>query len=115
MPPGGGAGQLDPRNLTSVLRNVLGAHNVMTDTWAALATLSAAGLSEASASWPLLRGLDILSAADVIVTLQVRCSSPPPAPPTASMPVSAAQTRPRLCLERSSEDSSRGGGAAAAA
>lgn len=79
--PGGGAGHLDPRNLCSVLRNVLGACNVMTDTWAALATLSAAELSEASASWPLLRELDILSAADVIVTL-VHCSTPPPPHPS---------------------------------
>jgi len=63
-------GNMDPRNLSSVLRSVLGARNVMTDTWAALHTLAAAGVTEESASWPLLRGLDIISAADVLATLQ---------------------------------------------
>lgn len=82
---GAHAGHMDPRNLSSVLRSVLGARNVMTDTWAALHTLAAAGLTEMSASWPLLRGLDIISAADVLATLQVPffpfSLSPPPFPP----------------------------------
>ena len=70
---GGGppAGHADHRNLSSVLRSVLGARNVMIDTWTALAALSAASLTHSSASWPLLKGLDITAAADVLCTLQV--------------------------------------------
>lgn len=86
MPGGAHAGNMDPRNLSSVLRSVLGARNVMTDTWAALHTLAAAGVTEESASWPLLRGLDIISAADVLATLQVLFSPllPPPTHPIAT-------------------------------
>ena len=45
--------------------------NKMHALWATLAALQAAGVTPDDASWPLLRGLDISTAADVLATLQV--------------------------------------------
>lgn len=44
--------------------------------WSTLSALQAAGITSEDPSWPLLRGLDISTAADVLATLQVRLLLP---------------------------------------
>ncbi len=45
--------------------------NKMGAVWGTLAALQSARVTPEDASWPLLRGLDISTAADVLSTLQV--------------------------------------------
>lgn len=66
-------GQKDTRQLESVLRGVTHGRNKMHAIWSTLSALQAAGITAEDPSWPLLRGLDINTASDVLTTLQVGC------------------------------------------
>lgn len=64
-------GQKDTRQLESVLRGVTHGRNKMHAIWSTLSALQAAGITAEDPSWPLLRGLDINTASDVLTTLQL--------------------------------------------
>ena len=64
-------GQRDTRQIDTTNRAVIGARNSLGSMWNTLGALQVAGVTPADPSWPLLQGLDIATAADVLSTLEV--------------------------------------------